>query len=133
VFPRGTVAGDADGGDAPLEGVPLFALVDAFQRVLDRAKVTLSHDISLDRVSLTERIAELSDILVARRSVTFDEIFESSATKFDLVITFLALLEMARLKMTRLRQTEPLGPLHIELAVFEPNPEPTTNLEAEKS
>jgi chromatin segregation and condensation protein Rec8/ScpA/Scc1 (kleisin family) len=32
------------------------------------------------------------------------------------VITFLALLEMTRLRMTRLFQTEPLGPLYIELA-----------------
>jgi len=42
--------------------------------------------------------------------------FEGLATKFDLVITFLALLEMTRLKMTRLFQSEPLGPLYIELA-----------------
>jgi len=121
------------GGEAPLEGVPLFALVDAFKRVLDRTKVTLYHDVALDRVSITERITEVADILAARGRVTFEDIFESSATKFELVITFLALLEMARLKMTRLYQTEPLGPLHIELAVVEPTAEPVTNLEAEKS
>ena len=43
------------------------------------------------------------------------------STKFDLVVTFLALLEMTRLKMTRLFQSEPFGPLHIELAAA---PEP---------
>jgi segregation and condensation protein A len=37
-------------------------------------------------------------------------------TKFDLVITFLALLEMTRLRMTRLTQTEPLAPLYVEAA-----------------
>jgi len=133
VFPRGTATEESVGGQAPLEGVPLFALVDAFQRVLDRAKITITHDVSLDRVSITERITELSDILKARGRVTFEQFFESSATKFELVITFLALLEMARLKMTRLYQTEPLGPLHIELAVIEPNPEPTPHLEGEPS
>jgi segregation and condensation protein A len=115
VFPRGMAIDEALSGTPSLQEVPLFALVDAFQRVLDRAKVKLSHDVVADRVSITERIAELSETLSSRGRVTFDEIFESSATKFDLVITFLALLEMARLKMTRLLQAEPLGPLHIEL------------------
>jgi segregation and condensation protein A len=130
VFVRGTAIEQALAGNAPLEEVPIFALVDAFQRVLDRAKVKLTHDIVADRVSITERIAELSDLLAARRSVTFDEIFESSTTKFELVITFLALLEMARLRITRLHQAEPLGPLHIELA--EPETEPTMNIEPER-
>ncbi len=132
VFPRGTATEEGLRGDAPLEGVPLFALVDAFQRVVDRAKITLSHDVALDRVTITERIAELSDLLKGRGRVAFEEIFESSTTKFELVITFLALLEMARLKMTRLHQTEALGPLHIELAV-EPSPDQPPNLEAEPS
>src|SRR5262249_38400084 len=41
-------------------------------------------------------------------------------TKFDLVITFLALLEMSKLRMTRLFQTEPLAPIYIELATIAP-------------
>jgi segregation and condensation protein A len=132
VFVRGAPNEQALVGDAPLAEVPIFALVDAFQRVLDRTKLKLTHDIVADRVSLTERIAEVSALLVTRRSVTFEEMFESLATKFELVITFLALLEMARLKMTRLRQDEPLGPLHIELMATLPDAEPPTNIEAEK-
>jgi segregation and condensation protein A len=131
VFVRGTVTEQALAGEAPLAAIPLFALVDAFQRVLDRTKVKLSHEIVPDRVSITERIAEISDVLAMRHSVTFDEMFENVATKFELVITFLALLEMARLKMTLLRQDEPLGPLHIELAVPPSTTEPTPNIEGE--
>ncbi len=103
-------------GLAPLAEVPMFALVEAFQRVLDKSKVKLSHDIVADRISLTDRIGELSDLLSVRRRLLFDELFEAVSTKFDLVITFLALLEMTRLKMTRLFQSEPFGPLYIELA-----------------
>jgi segregation and condensation protein A len=65
---------------------------------------------------LSDRIGELSDVLATRKRVTFDELFDGDATKFDLVITFLALLEMTRLKMTRLFQSQPLGPLYVELA-----------------
>jgi segregation and condensation protein A len=117
VFPRGAGAAETQTGALPpLAEVPLFALVDAFQRVLDRSKVKLSHDVVADRVSITDRITELSDLLAKRRRLAFEDLFEGFVSKFDLVITFLALLEMARLKMTRLLQTEPLGPLFVELA-----------------
>jgi segregation and condensation protein A len=78
--------------------------------------VRLSHDVVADRISLSDRIGQLADILGARRRVGFEELFEGLATKFDLVITFLALLEMTRLKMTRLFQAEALGPLYVEVA-----------------
>ncbi len=114
---------------APLAEIPLFALVDAFQRVLDRSKVRLSHDVVADRISLTDRIAELADLLAVRRRLEFDQMFDGLATKFDLVITFLALLEMTRLKMTRLLQAEPLGPLYVELSAAESAPAPAAQRE----
>jgi segregation and condensation protein A len=117
VFPRGMAIEEAaNGGLPPLAEVPLYALVEAFQRVLDRGKIRLSHDIVADRISLSDRIGELSDLIGTRRRASFEELFQGLATKFDLVITFLALLEMTRLKMTRLFQSEPLGPLYVELA-----------------
>jgi segregation and condensation protein A len=117
VFGRGMPDETAQSvGLAPLAEVPLFALVDAFQKVLDRSKVKLSHDIVADRISLSDRIAELADFLATRKRIAFEDMFESLSTKFDLVITFLALLEMTRLRMTRLFQSESLGPLYIELA-----------------
>ena len=118
VFPRGMAVEEATRkGLPPLSDVPLFVLVDAFQRVLDRSKIKLSHDIVADRISVTDRIGELFDLVTARKRLAFEEMFEGSATKFDMVITFLALLEMTRLKMTRLFQSEPLGPLYVEIAI----------------
>jgi segregation and condensation protein A len=102
----------------------LFSLVDAFQRVLDRSKVKLSHEVIVERISMTDRIQELSDLMGARPRLRFDELFERVATVSELVITFLALLEMTRLRMTHLFQTEPLGPLYVEMASGEPNTAP---------
>ena len=131
VFTRGVVLEEAvNPGLAPLAEVPLYSLVEAFQAVLGRAKVKMSHDIVADRVSLSDRISELADVLKARRRVTFDTLFEGVATRFDLVITFLALLEMCKLRMTRLFQTEPLAPIYVELAAGEeeePAPAPATS------
>jgi segregation and condensation protein A len=127
VFGRGMpleeAANAGKGALAPLAEVPIFSLVEAFQRVLDKSKIKLSHDIVADRLSLSDRIGQLSDLLSVRKRVAFESLFEGMTTKFDLVITFLALLEMTRLRMTRLFQSEPLGPLHVELAALDPEDE----------
>ncbi len=120
IFLRGAPIEEATRtGLPPLAEVPLFALVEAFQRVLDRSKVRLTHDVVADRISLSDRIGQLSDLIRERKRLSFEQLFDGMTTKFDLVITFLALLEMARLRMTRLFQSEPLGPLWVELAATE--------------
>jgi segregation and condensation protein A len=119
IFTRGTKLEEAaQDGLPPLAEVPLFSLVEAFQRVLARAKVKIAHDVVPDRISITDRIHEVYDFLNARRRAEFDELFQmqgESVTRFDLVVTFLALLEMTRLRMMRLYQVDPEGPLHVEL------------------
>ncbi len=117
VFTRGVQIEEAvNTGLPPLAEIPLYSLVEAFQAILAKSKVKLSHDIVADRISITDRIHELVEVIRVRKRMTFDELFEGLVTKFDLVITFLALLEMAKLRMTRLFQTEPLAPLYVELA-----------------
>ncbi len=64
-------------------------------------------------------ISELSDILKARKRLTFEALFDGVTSRSDLVITFLALLEMCKLRMTRLFQTELLAPIYVELAATE--------------
>ena len=116
-FTRGIAIEEAvHTGLAPLAEIQLYSLVEAFQAVLSRSKVKLSHDILADRISLADRINELADVLRDRKRIVFDELFTGLTTKFDLVITFLALLEMTKLRMTRLFQTEPLSPIYVELA-----------------
>jgi segregation and condensation protein A len=123
VFLRGIQIEEAVAtGLPPLAEVPLYAIVEAFQAVLARNKVKLSHDVVADRISISDRIHELTDVLRNRTRVTFADLFSEVTAKFDLVITFLALLEMTRLRMTRLVQTEPLAPLYVE-ATFVDRPE----------
>ncbi len=115
VFLRGMPIEEAvHTGLPPLAQVPLFSLVEAFQGVLAKSNVKLSHDIVHERVTLADRINELVDILRARRRVTFEELFADLETRFDLVITFLALLEMTRLRMTRLFQADFDSHIYIE-------------------
>jgi segregation and condensation protein A len=124
VFGRGMALREESGAAAslaPLAEIPLYSLLEAFQGVLDRSRVKLSHDVVADRVSITDRITELSDLLGKHGRISFESLFQGMTTRFDLVITFLALLEMTRLRMTHLVQAEPLGPLYIDLAVPKSN------------
>jgi segregation and condensation protein A len=103
--------------DAPLAPIGIMKLLEAFQSVLKNAKIEIQHEVTADRITITERIHELCETLRLRPKLEFSEIFEGLANRFDYVITFLALLEMTRLRMTRFFQSEPYAPIHIELTV----------------
>jgi segregation and condensation protein A len=121
VFTRGAKEPEAD-GPAPLARIEVWHLLDAFAKVLSRAKVDLTHEVSFDRMSITDRITEICDRLAGRTSCRFDELFDGQRTRFDLIITFLAVLEMTRLKMTRLFQSDPLSEIFIDLTLRKTEP-----------
>jgi segregation and condensation protein A len=113
VFTRGAPAEQAR-GDGPLGGMTLFQLLDAFNRVLKRANAEFSREITAERVTIQDRINEILDLLKERRRVVFEELFEGYLTTYDLVVTFLAMLEMGKQKLLRLFQSEPCAPIYIE-------------------
>ncbi|MBC2710975.1 MAG: segregation/condensation protein A [Desulfosarcina sp.] len=88
--------------------IGLFELIDAFQSILD--KVTPGHrvDLTRDRVSVQERISQLTELLEAKESVTFDELFADGQERADVIVTFLAILEMAKLSLIRIAQHVPV-------------------------
>ena len=116
VFPRGAPAPSVE-GPAPLAQVSLFKLLDAFQGVLERAKTVIDHEINLERFSITDRIIQLADVLRNAGRVPFERLFAGQHTRAELIVTFLALLEMTRLRMTKLIQEAPLESIQVELAV----------------
>lgn len=93
--------------------IGLFELIDAFQSILD--KVTPSHRVNLtrDRISVQERISQLTEILEDNESMTFDELFEECREKPDIIVTFLAILEMAKLNLIHIAQHVPTGIIRI--------------------
>ncbi len=118
VFSRGASIEEAE-GPAPLAPVTVFSLIDAFNRIAERRKITIDHEVSFDRVSIAERINEIVDHLKLRSRCTLEELLPESFSRSELIITFLALLEMTRLKVTRLYQASPLTPVYIEMALVD--------------
>jgi segregation and condensation protein A len=127
VFPRGT-EDVAPPGPAPFQPFGVFNLLDALEKVLARTKTKIEHAVVFDRISITDRIVELTERLKVRRKAPFDELFDGDRTTFEVIITFLAMLEMCKLKLMRIYQAESpssvaMSPIHVELLVLEEDDE----------
>jgi len=121
VWSRGAATEDAvsEGVDAdaiaPLAPFPVHKLIEAFDRVMQQAKVKVTHDVLIDRLSVSQKIAELTDRLEAEGRFTFTSMFgflrdgvarSVVEIRHEAVVTFLALLEMAKLRLIALTQPE---------------------------
>ncbi len=89
----------------------VYELVDAFARILIRLPKERFHDVAVDRISVNERIMELVEKVKKDMTLRLEDVFDRPISRYGVVVTFLAILEMARLKMVRLFQTEKGGPL----------------------
>jgi segregation and condensation protein A len=95
--------------------VELFELIEAFQRVLSRVSVETFHDVVTDGISIADRISEVLSILHESKTVAFDSLFSERMSRDLLVVTFLSVLELCKLKLIRVTQVENLGSIWITL------------------
>ena len=93
--------------------VGLFELIDAFQRILKNVSPETRFQLTADGVSVKDRISQLVDILEEKGSIAFDELFNAPITKSDIVVTFLAILEMAKVCLIRVVQHVETGIIRI--------------------
>lgn len=108
--------------DSGVEGVQfaevgVFQLLDAFKGVLERTNVKDWHEVTLDRISITERVSLIMEMMKDRESINFEELFSQDSSKIELIATFLAILELLRLRILRAHQGEPFGPIRVFRAV----------------
>jgi segregation and condensation protein A len=129
VFQRGMSAPEVQ-GPAPLAGIDLYKLLDAFQHILKRVHGRVALEVTAERITIHERISQLSDFLRIKRACTFEELFITARTRYEVVVTFLALLEMTKLRMTRIYQADPASALHVQFALLDAD-SPTVPPEAD--
>lgn len=113
-----------------LENVGLFDLVDALQGILDRNPGKKFMEVLPDNLTVRERMNAILEMLEERESVNFVELFESSCHRIVIIVTFLALLELMRLRTARIFQTEHFGPILVSRA-FSLVPDPAELDDAE--
>ena len=98
------------------EHVSLFDLVLALRQVLERLPTEALHEITLEKISVREKMSRLLDDLQQRGKLIFQSLFEGIASRMEVIVTFLAMLELVRVRAIRIWQEEPNAPILIELA-----------------
>ena len=93
--------------------VDLFSLLQAFQAVLVRSRARPAVMLPAEVVPIETRIEQLLERLSETEACGFEDLFADAASRADLITTFLALLEMIRLKLIRVFQTGPFTPIRV--------------------
>ena len=111
----------AQNAEGPLE-VSLFELVDTFRGLLQRIPAESFHDVAPgDSLSIADCINDILSQLQEQDSISFDDLvrddYRSEHTRERVIVTFLALLELCRLKLIRIFQGTGHGPLWFVPAV----------------
>jgi segregation and condensation protein A len=93
--------------------VDLFSLLSAFQSVVERAKLRPKVLLPPEQMPVEVRIEQLLERLSETEACGFEELFADVNDRGGLIVTFLALLEMIRLKLVRVFQVGSFGPIRI--------------------
>ena len=95
----------------------VFDLLTAFQKVLKEKSFKKNYEIKVTTLSVSDRISGILEILNASESVTFDSLFTSLNTKQEVIVTFLAILELMRMQLIRSQQARQFDVIRIYAAV----------------
>jgi segregation and condensation protein A len=87
----------------------LFDLVQAFQKIVNRFSPSRQVHLSVERISIRDRMMEIMVRFESRMLIELDDLFFQYGTKSDLIITFLALLELTKQAMIRIYQHDETG------------------------
>ncbi len=99
-----------DEAGEPEVAVTLYDLVMTFRSVVERAKLRTPMEIAHDEMTVGQMIEHLRMLFErSGKPILLTQIFESYTTRRALVVTFLALLELVRLKAIQLTQKETFG------------------------
>ena len=104
-----------------------YRLIEALSNVLARRKLTIPHEVFVERLSIGDRILAITDRLREEERIAFTSLFKDLGAhdRHRVVPTFLAVLEMTRLKLIKVHQADPHGEIYLSRteALSEASPE----------
>ena len=96
--------------------VSLFELLEAFRKVLDKTRLETFHDVTLEPITVEEKIREVLSLLQKEnRSMAFHTFFPDQASRATVVVTFLAVLELVKMKVIRIFQASAFETIRLSL------------------
>jgi segregation and condensation protein A len=111
--PDGPIAEIAGEAPEPEIEVDLFSLIAAFRSVVERAKERPKVYLPSEQIPIEDRIEQLMAKLSETEACGFEDLFADVQSRPGIVVTFLAMLEMIRLKLIRVFQSGALGPIRV--------------------
>jgi len=105
---------DTEGPEEERIEVSLFDLLEVFRKLLEKARPESFHEVSLEPITVEEKIQEILSLLQReKQSVAFHTLFPEEASRQVLVVTFLAILELVKMKLVRLFQMAPFETIRV--------------------
>lgn len=92
--------------EIPIENVDIITLIRIYKEICEKANRDYSYELTPERVSVLGRIYELIEFFKDKECIRFLDMFSRHETKIDIIVTFLAILEMARLRFIKLVQMQ---------------------------
>jgi len=126
--PDGRVADVVGEAPEPEIEVDLFSLMAAFRQVLERARQRPVLVLPAEQIPIETRIDQLLARLSESEACGFEDLFVDVESRAGIIVTFLALLEMIRLKLVRVFQQANFGPIRV---YKRPRPEGAPTFESE--
>lgn len=114
---------EVEARDVDLEGLTLFGLIEAFKKVIAELPEETAHEVFGERVSISDKISLILETLDTEDNVSFYDLLKGARRRQDVIVTFLAILELIKLKMIRAHQAQACGPIWVYKAVNEENGE----------
>jgi len=121
VFTRGAASEEeqttAEEADDALIEVDIFELVTAFRRIIAGLDRKEDLEIDTEKMSLADRINEIMERLSEEGQITFSDLLGDRTDRRRIIYTFLAILELMKLRMVRAYQSGPFGAIRLFPAV----------------
>ncbi|HEY7342850.1 MAG TPA: segregation/condensation protein A [Ktedonobacterales bacterium] len=105
-----------------LVGLNVGALSHVFRRVLTEKRFSEPEELPLPMVTVADKMAEVEELLTRKPKALLEEILLSATSRFAVVVTFLAVLEMWHQARIRVEQDELFGPIYVLRATRKPEP-----------
>ncbi len=97
--------------------VSIFELVGAVSQILKRFQTRPGlHEVHADPYTVSEKIESLRQLVTERGRIRFSELFAAASTRSEVVCIFLALLELTRMRLLELRQSDEFGEIDVDVA-----------------
>jgi segregation and condensation protein A len=106
VYTRAEMDSDRDN---PEVAATVFDLIDVFKKILERKREQIEVEIKRDQISMEQKIYEIKLIFEDQDEVSISDLFNSTRSRHEFVITFLAILELAKQSVIGLIQDQPFG------------------------